>query len=68
MYEMICLLICVFAVFGGYVAMHVAVHAMLRRLSRRDRKHDAPQGPCPCAGCAMCPEKGTDRSQDAEKD
>ena len=66
MYEMICLLICVFAVFGGYVALRVAAHALLRRFFRT-RPHDC--AACDsCGGCAECPKNGAGCKTDIGKD
>lgn len=84
MYEMICLLICVFAVFGGYVALRVAAHALLRRLIRTGVDESAACAGCTdCAGCsrgccvvdsdgdgscAACPKNSSDCKTDTGKD
>ena len=61
-YDILCLAVCMFAVFGGYTALRIIAHAALKRLRRR-----ADQG-CECAACpeaekcpdaAQCPENGT---------
>lgn len=66
MYEMICLLICVFAVFGGYVALRVAAHALLRRMIRPEP--DDCTTCSGCGGCAGCPKNSTKCKTEVTKD
>ena len=67
LYDVFCLVLCVFAVFGGYVALHVAVRAICRPGQK------ACAGNCEkCGACSEdrddCPEKGTAEDEAAKKD
>ena len=65
-YDVLCLVLCVFAVFGGYIALRIAANAALRRASRRTDHGEC--GGCPVAGCGGCPEKRTDEPRGAKRD
>lgn len=72
-YDVLCLIICVFAVFGGYIALHIAANAALRRASRRENRDMCdfcPRGECGKCGedCGDRPEKRTDGDGGAKKD
>ena len=60
MYDVICVVLCVFAVFGAYIALRIAAALTLRGLNRRVGREDGRRAAC--AGCAKaldCPEKRT---------
>ena len=56
-YDSLCLVLCVFAVFGGYIALRIAAFRALRRIAEREERCEKD-----CAGCERaesCPEKRT---------
>lgn len=73
-YDVLCLVLCIFAVFGGYIALRIAANAALRRASRRadhGERGGSDQGDCGgCTGdgCVGCPEKRTDEPCGAKRD
>ena len=66
MNDILCIILCIFAVFGGYIALRVAANAALRRTSRRADRGEC--SGCPGDGCADCPEKRTDEPRGAKRD
>lgn len=65
-YEIFSLILCVFAVFGGYIALRIASRAVLRHFSRRNGCET--DGCGTCASASVCPEKRTDDPEAAKRD
>ena len=64
-YDILCLVLCVFAVFGGYIALKLAAEAVLRPRSRSDKCGvDCDK----CESRSVCPEKRSAAPQDEKKD
>ena len=83
MYDFFCLILCIFAVFGGYIALRIAARAALRQGLRREDGADCRERHADCHDCrgnrpdcradcrerhADCPVNGTTGSGEAKRD
>lgn len=81
-YDILCIILCIFAVFGGYIALRLAARAALLRVLRSNERRraastckdcerregcDCREG-CPRAGRGDCPENGTVGADAPKKD
>ena len=66
MYEILRVMLCVMAVFGGYIALRIAAGALIRRAERRfEVSGDGAESE---SGEVKCPEKGTAGAKESKRD
>ena len=68
-YDLFCIILSVFAVFGGYIALRLAAAAALRRSARRSEQECERRFACDrCEKPDGCPGKRTDESEAPKRD